>query len=115
MLQAVQRGEAVVDDDSGDDTNGPDETRGHRPQAPLTMRAMDRSEGSGRMPAPSEVAPASTQDDAPYFLGVSGFPCLETKNLMNQCTKNLMKTQDTCAHRQFTFYSKIDTVNLTVL
>ena len=49
------------------------------------------------------------------FLGVSGFPCLETKNLMNQCTKNLMKTQDTCAHRQFTFYSKIDTVNLTVL
>ncbi len=66
MLQAVQRGEAAVDDDSGDDTNGPDEARGHRPQAPLTVRAMDRSEASGRMPAPSEVAPASTQDDAPY-------------------------------------------------
>ena len=66
MLQAVQRGEAAVDDDSGDDTNGPDEARGHRPQAPLTVRVMDRSEDSGRMPAPSEVAPASTQDDAPY-------------------------------------------------
>ena len=58
---------------------------------------------------------ASVLKAEPSFLGVSGFPCLETKNLMNQCTKNLMKTQDTCAHRQFTFYSKIDTVNLTVL
>ncbi len=37
------------------------------------------------------------------------------REYMKECTKHLMKTQDACAHRQFTFYSKIDTVNLTVL